>query len=80
MAVFRRFIENLALQGVGHKFHIGKMTGVVVGILVPVTVPKLLHKLCRSVSDREGDGEVPALLNLRQGLFQGHIRGIALGR
>ena len=41
VAVFRRFIENLALQGVGHKFHIGKMTGVVVGILVPVTVPKL---------------------------------------
>ena len=49
------------------------------GVLVAVAVIEVLHQLRRRVPDGEGDREVTRLPDERQGVFQGHVRAVALG-
>ena len=80
MLVAGRMVENPSFQGVRHELHVGKVAGIVVGILVAVGVIEFLHEPGGRIAEGEGDRLVAGLLHLGQGLFQGHIGGIALGR
>ena len=73
-------VEDGTLQGIREEFHIYKVPGIVVGILVTIGIVQLLHELCRSIADGEGNRLVTGAFYLCQGVFQGQVRGIALGR
>ena len=79
MLVFGRLVEHLAAQGFGHEFHIHEVARIVVGIFVAVGIVQVLHQLRGRIADGKGDRLVSGIPNLGQGLFQGHIRGVALG-
>ena len=75
-----RFIEFRAGNLLRHELLIHEIMFEIVGILVTLVVTELLHQLGRGVADVHRHGQVAGLLDERDGVVNGHVGGIALGR